>query len=94
MIRLSDLDDKMILAASGKKLGRVHDVSAKDGQVQWLEYGSRSLLERLRGKGKTSRISWSDVREVSRDAIVVDVSEDEPRARPGTRRPSGRRSAR
>jgi sporulation protein YlmC with PRC-barrel domain len=72
MIRLSQLDDKLIRAADGTKLGRVHDVSADGGEVRWLEYGSSGLMERLRGKGKTKIISWSRVREVRPDAIIVD----------------------
>jgi len=73
VIRLSDLDDKMVRTAGGRKLGRVHDVRAERGQVQSLEYGPSGLLERLRGKGKVSRIAWSKVREVRADAIVVDL---------------------
>jgi sporulation protein YlmC with PRC-barrel domain len=72
LIRLSDLDDKLIRTSGGKKLGRVHDVRIEGSQVRWLEYGSRGVLERLRGKGEANRIPWSDVREVRADAIMVD----------------------
>ena len=71
MIRLSDLDNKMVVTAGGERLGRIHDILAEEGEVKWLEYGTRGLFERLRGHGQTERIAWSSVLEVRDDSIVV-----------------------
>jgi len=73
MIRLSDLDDKLVRSAEGKRLGRVHDVRVEHGELLWLDYGARSLLERLSGRGTTKQIPWSAVREVGDDAIIVEL---------------------
>ena len=71
MIRLSDLDQAKVRRESGERLGRVHEVHAKGGQVTTLVCGAMGLLERLSSSRAGRRIAWSDVVSVSRGEIVV-----------------------
>jgi len=73
MILLSGLDDKMIIDTDGRRLGRVHDVRARDGEVIALECGARSWRERLAGHGEARHVPWTAVREIRADAIIVEL---------------------
>ena len=73
MKRISALDNLPVLDASGKRLGRLHELHAVKGQVTELVYGSAGLLERLTGRSKPVRKSWPDVAEVSATAIKLKV---------------------
>jgi len=71
-MRLADLYDKPIYDADGKRLGVVHEVRARDGQVEALDYGAGSLIERFSGKRGGGRVRWDQVRSVTAKRIVVD----------------------
>jgi sporulation protein YlmC with PRC-barrel domain len=75
-MRLSGFDDKLVRTADGQRLGRVHDVLAEGGEVRWLEIGLGGLLVRLKGRGRAHRVAWSDVVDVSDDAIIVNRPND------------------
>ena len=94
MIRLSQLDDKLVRLTDGTRLGRVHEVRMDKGEVRWLDYGTRGWIERLTGKGKADSLPWSAVREVRADAIIVAIEQAAPRSRSAPRPASGRRSKR
>ena len=96
VMRLSDLQDKTVRTLDGETLGRVHEVHCDKGRIVALMCGPGSLVERLTAKQKGRRIAWEDVRRVTPKVVVI-VGPPPPsaaRARPGTRRPSGRRSKR
>jgi sporulation protein YlmC with PRC-barrel domain len=70
-MRLSDLRDKPVRSLDGKKVGRIHEVHAKDGKVTALMCGPAGFIERLTARRKGRRIDWSDVRKVTADAVIV-----------------------
>ena len=72
MIRLSDLRDKTVRSVEGEKLGRVHEVHCKDGQVVALMCGPGSFIERWTGLSEGRRVPWEAVRRIEADAVVID----------------------
>ena len=70
-MRLSDLYDAKVRTKDGKKLGRVHEIHVKAGEVTHLCVGTRSLVERLTGGKVGRRIAWEDVLEARKSGIVV-----------------------
>jgi sporulation protein YlmC with PRC-barrel domain len=100
-MRLSDLRNAEIRTLDGERLGRVHEVHADGGRIVALICGPGSLIERLTAKAHGRRIPWERVKDV-KDGHVRVVTTDPPpskapsasRTRPGTPRPSGRRSKR
>jgi sporulation protein YlmC with PRC-barrel domain len=105
-MRLSDLRDKQVRGLDGERLGRVHEVHCEKGSVTALMIGPASFLERLTARKAGRRIPWEMVKRVDSKAITVtpDPPQRKPagkprstnasRSRQGTRRPSGRPSAR
>src|SRR5689334_16140377 len=98
---LSDLRGKTMRGLDGENLGRVHEVHCDKGRVVALMCGPASLIERLTARQEGKRIPWENVRRVDGKEILV--ARDPPqrkakasgaRTRPGTRRPSARRSKR
>jgi sporulation protein YlmC with PRC-barrel domain len=72
-MRLSDLRDKKVVDASGKTLGRVHEVHCDGGRVTALKTGAGGLIERLTDKSKGRRIAWECVVSVGPKQIVVEL---------------------
>ena len=72
MIRLSDLRDKTVRSLDGDKLGRVHEVHCKDGQVIALMCGPGSFIERWTGQSEGRQVPWEAVRRIEAAAIVID----------------------
>jgi sporulation protein YlmC with PRC-barrel domain len=100
-MRLSDLRDKKIRTLDGERLGRVHEVHCEKGRIVALMSGPGSFIERLTARNQGRRIPWECVVKVDATQVVVvpDPPQRKPRSsasrtRQGTRRPSGRRSAR
>ena len=71
MIRLHQLDNARVLSESGKKLGHVHEVHAKDGKVTALVYGVGGFIQRMASGRAGKRVKWADVKAVTKDGIVV-----------------------
>jgi sporulation protein YlmC with PRC-barrel domain len=71
-MRLGELYGMMVRGASGERLGRVHEVYAKDGEVEALGIGAANLLERLLGHRHGRRIAWAKVRKVAKGRIIVE----------------------
>jgi sporulation protein YlmC with PRC-barrel domain len=71
-MRLGELYGIMVCGASGERLGRVHEVYAKGGEVEALGIGAANLLERLLGHRHGRRIAWAKVRKVGKGRIVVE----------------------
>jgi len=71
MIRLHQLDGARVLSESGERLGCVHEVHAKDGQVTALVYGARGFIQRMASSRSGKRLKWEDVKAVTKDGIVV-----------------------
>ena len=91
-MRLSDLRDKQVKTLDGVAVGRVHEVHCDGGRVVALMCGSHSLIERLTAKVHGRRVSWDDVVQIGKDAVVI--ASTDSRSRPGTRRASAPRSKR
>lgn len=102
-MRLSDLRNAIVRTLDGERLGRVHEVHAEGGRIVALICGPGSLIERLTARSEGRRVPWECVRRIADGEIFV--TPDPPRRkpakapsaarnRPGTRRPSGRRSGR
>jgi sporulation protein YlmC with PRC-barrel domain len=72
-MRLADLYGKPIHDADGARLGVVHEVRARDGQVEALDYGAGSLIERFSGKRGGGRVRWDQVRSVTAKRILIDL---------------------
>jgi sporulation protein YlmC with PRC-barrel domain len=70
-MRLSDLRDKAVRSLDGDKLGRVHEVHCKDGQVVALMCGPGSLIERWTGQSEGRRVPWEAVHRIEADAVVI-----------------------
>lgn len=103
VMRLSDLRDAAVRTLDGEKLGHVHEVHCDDGRVVAIMCGPGSFIERLTARKKGRRIPWECVVKFEPGHVVV--TPDPPqrkspgkpsgsRSRPGTRRPSARRSRR
>jgi sporulation protein YlmC with PRC-barrel domain len=75
VIRLSDLRDKPIRSLDGKKLGRVHEVHCKGGQVAALMCGPGSFIERWTGRTRGRRIPWEQVLRIEPDAVIIRPAE-------------------
>ena len=71
MIRLSELRDKPVRSEDGRRLGRVHEVHCRDGQVIALMCGPGSFIERWTARPKGRRIAWDKVRRVEKDSVIV-----------------------
>jgi len=71
-MRLADLVGATVCNRSGERLGRVHEVYAKDGAVETLGIGTANLLERLVGPRHGRRIAWAKVRKFVKGTIVVE----------------------
>jgi sporulation protein YlmC with PRC-barrel domain len=75
MIRLADLCGKRVTGADGARIGKVHEVRAKDGRIVALDCGPGGFIERMTGRRKGRRIAWEKVRAVTRAEILVDLQE-------------------
>lgn len=73
MIRLADLSGKRVVDGDGARIGMVHEVRAKDGEIVALDCGPGSFIERMTGKVKGRRVAWERVRAVTKKQIVVDL---------------------
>jgi sporulation protein YlmC with PRC-barrel domain len=71
-MRLGELYGMMMRGPSGERLGRVHEVYAKGGEVEALGVGAANLLERLLGHRHGRRIAWAKVRRIGKGGIVVE----------------------
>jgi sporulation protein YlmC with PRC-barrel domain len=71
MIRLCDIYGKRVVGLDGTKHGRVHEVHAKDGAVEAIEFGFGSFVERMTGKAKGHRVAWARVKSIGNDTIVI-----------------------
>ena len=69
---LGELTGAKVYARSGKRLGTVHEVYAKAGNVEALGVGAANLLERLLGRRHGHRIAWTKIREAEKGRIVVE----------------------
>ena len=69
--RLSDLRGLQVRSLDGGTLGRVHEIHADKGRITALICGSGSLIERWTGRATGRRISWDQVEQIERDAIIV-----------------------
>jgi sporulation protein YlmC with PRC-barrel domain len=72
-MRLAELSCAEVRDMSGKRLGRVHAVYAKDGAVVALGVGAANLLERLLPRRHGRRIAWAKVRKVAKGVIDVEA---------------------
>jgi len=70
-MRLHELDEARVLDEEGKKLGHVHEVHVKDGQVTTLVYGARGFLQRMASNRAGKRVSWANVKAVTKKGIVI-----------------------
>jgi len=70
-MRISALNNALVLDSAGRRLGRVHEVHASDGRVTKLVYGPAGLIERLTGRVEPVAIPWSDVADVTATRIVL-----------------------
>ena len=73
MIRLADLSEKRVVDTEGARIGRVHEVRAKDGRIVALDCGPGGFIERMTGRRHGRRIPWEKVRTVTKTEIVVDL---------------------
>lgn len=72
-MRLMSLVGKEACDAAGRRLGVVHEVYAKDGEVEALGIGMHTLVERLFGRRRGQRIPWARVSRIEKRRIVVDA---------------------
>jgi YlmC/YmxH family sporulation protein len=94
-MRLSDLRDKEVVIADGKKLGRVHEVHCEEGRVTALMCGPGGFFERWTDKSAGRRVPWESVRKVGeREILVATEKPSDSRTPRRTRQASGRRSKR
>jgi len=70
-MRLHELDEAKVMDEDGKKIGHVHEVHARDGQITTLVYGFGGIIQRLASNNAGKRISWSDVTAVTNEGIVI-----------------------
>ena len=70
-MRLSDLQDKRVRDASGKGLGRVHEVHVDGGRIVALVIGPGGLIERMTARSAGRKVSWEAVSRVSHSEIVL-----------------------
>lgn len=70
-MRLHELDEAKVMDEDGNKIGHVHEVHAKDGQVTTLVYGMGGIIQRLASNNAGKRIKWSDVKAVTKDGIII-----------------------
>ncbi len=70
-MRLHELDDTKVLDEEGRKLGHVHEVHVKDGEVTTLVYGVGGFIQRMASNRSGKRIAWADVKAVTKDGIVI-----------------------
>jgi hypothetical protein len=85
MPRLSRLDGARVFDASGRCLGRVHDLRTRGGgdeagfEVASVLYAGSGLLERLGlGPGRRDRVAWADVERI--DGAALWLKRDAPRS--------------
>jgi sporulation protein YlmC with PRC-barrel domain len=70
MLRLSQLAGKQIKTESGKLIGRVHEVRAKDGRIDTLICGAEGFLQRLASTLTGRRVKWEHVRRITPNEII------------------------
>ena len=73
-MRLADLYGKSVRGVRGERFGAVHEVRVGDGQVEALDCGPASLIERLTGRKAGRRIPWKAVKRVTDKEILVDLT--------------------
>jgi sporulation protein YlmC with PRC-barrel domain len=80
VIRASDLIGCMVRTESGRKLGRVHDLRAHEGEGGWLlmgiVVGSGGMRERLAGAGGEPLeggdvVAWEAIARLEVGLVVV-----------------------
>lgn len=102
-MQLTDLQDKEVVTLDGKRFGRVHEVHCDGGRLVALMTGPASFIERLTARTEGRRVPWESVVRIEAKRVVVTT--DPPkrkspkatsasRSRPGTPRPTARRSKR
>jgi sporulation protein YlmC with PRC-barrel domain len=72
-MRLGELGGVTVRDDKGARLGAVHEVYAKNGEVQALGVGAANLLEWLLGRRHGRRIPWARVRELRDGVIIVEA---------------------
>jgi len=70
IICLSELIGRPVRTGSGKPLGRVHEVRAKDGRVDTLICGTGGFLQRMGFARAGRRVKWQRVRRVAPRGII------------------------
>jgi sporulation protein YlmC with PRC-barrel domain len=72
VIRVSSLLGKKVVAADGRKLGRVEEIHVDErGTVTMLDLGARGWLEREGANERPKRITWDKVEELGPKQIVL-----------------------
>jgi sporulation protein YlmC with PRC-barrel domain len=71
MIRSAELQGKRLKSADGRRLGRVHEIHIRDGEVIALTCGAASLLQRFVNSERGRRVPWPEVAEVTDRAIIL-----------------------
>jgi sporulation protein YlmC with PRC-barrel domain len=71
-MRLAELHGAKVRTVSGERLGAVHEVYAKTGEVEALGVGAANLLEWLIGRRHGRRIPWGKVRGIEKGSILVE----------------------
>jgi hypothetical protein len=79
-MRGADLQAKRVIAEDGRSLGRIFEVHVHDGQVSFIVYGARGLLQRFISSRRGRRIAWSAVVRVTPDALIVRLPAEPDRA--------------
>ena len=70
-MRLSALIGLPVHDASGRVLGRLHEIRAVDGKVCELVYGTAGVFERLTGRAQSETLPWSRVKAVHSKGIEL-----------------------
>lgn len=70
-MRVSDLRDRPVVDATGKHLGRVHEVHCEGGAITALACGAGSLIERLTARRSGRVIRWDQVDRLEKGAIML-----------------------
>ena len=68
-MRISKLVGRPVFDASGKSLGRLHELEADNGTIVRLVYGKAGLFERLTGRSAGTKRPWSDVARIDEEGI-------------------------
>jgi len=67
--RISDLNRRQVFDATGKPLGRLHELETKAGRIEQLVYGQAGFFERMTGRTVLTKQPWSEVAKIDGDGI-------------------------